>query len=138
MEVFGYNTKKILIFSQKEAFLIFLEIKKNCVFPKMELSNSNIKKILMFSQKRSCLYVSGKGNPEKILYISGGNLQTLKIKKILHFSKLKHFFILTTKHFFSFYNIFFYTQQAFVFHFLRDFCNVYDHIFFSFSSLDKF
>ena len=94
MEVFGYNTKKILIFSQKEAFLIFLEIKKNCVFPKMELSNPNIKKILMFSQKRSCLYVSGKGNPEKILYISGGNLQTLKIKKILHFSKLKHFLYL--------------------------------------------
>ena len=32
------------------------------------------------------------------------------------------------KHFFSFSNIFFYTQQAFVLHILRDFCNVHDHI----------
>ena len=32
------------------------------------------------------------------------------------------------KHFFSFYNLFFYTEQAFVFYLLRDFCNVHDHV----------
>ena len=37
------------------------------------------------------------------------------------FSKLKCFLIIIIKSFFSFYNIFFYTQQAFIFHLLRDF-----------------
>ena len=37
----------------------------------MELSSSNIKKILIFSQKKVFSYISGKGNPEKIPYISG-------------------------------------------------------------------
>ena len=56
------------------------------------------------------------------------------------FSKLKYFFIIIIKCFFSLYNTFFYTQQAFVFHLLRDFCNVHDHIvtFFSFSSYERF
>ena len=42
--------------------------------------------------------------------------------------------------FFSFCNIFFCTQQAFVFHPQRDFCNAHDHInsFFSYSSLERF
>ena len=31
-------------------------------------------------------------------------------------------------HFFSFYNIFFYTQQAFAFDLLVDFCIIHDHI----------
>ena len=34
MELSGSNIKKILIFSQKEAFLIFLEIKKFRIFQK--------------------------------------------------------------------------------------------------------
>ena len=44
------------------------------------------------------------------------------------------------KAFFSFYNIFCYTWQAFVFHLLRDFCNVYNHIvaFFSCTCLERF
>ena len=40
----------------------------------------------------------------------------------------KHFLIIIKKRFFSFYNIFFYTQQAFAFHLLSDFRNVHDHI----------
>ena len=35
----------------------------------MELSDSNIKKFLIFFQKKA--YISGNGNPEKVLYISG-------------------------------------------------------------------
>ena len=37
-------------------------------------------------------------------------------------------FIIVIKLFLSSDNIFFYTQQAFVFHLLRDFCKVHDHI----------
>ena len=33
----------------------------------MELSDSNIKKFLIFFQKKA--YISGNGNPEKVLYI---------------------------------------------------------------------
>ena len=42
--------------------------------------------------------------------------------------------------FFSFYNIFFYTDPVYLFHFLRDFCNVHDNIvaFFSFLFLERF
>ena len=44
------------------------------------------------------------------------------------------FSVIIIRHFFSCYNIFFYTEPAFVFHLLRDFCNVHDQIvgFFSF------
>ena len=37
------------------------------------------------------------------------------------FCNLKYFLII--KHFFSFYYIFFYTEQAFVLHFLRPYCS---------------
>ena len=47
-----------------------------------------------------------------------------------------------TRHFFSCYDIFFNTQQAFVFETVRDYCNVHDHdniaVFFSFSSIERF
>ena len=51
MGLFSSNIKKIVIFSQKEAFLIFLE---------MELSGSKIKKILIFCQKKAFLIFSPK------------------------------------------------------------------------------
>ena len=80
-------------------------------------------------------------------YISGSNFLWLKIK-IFHalphveakLSRLKYFFIIIIKHFFSFCNTFFYTQQSFAFHLLRAFYNIHDHImaFFSFSSFEKF
>ena len=44
------------------------------------------------------------------------------------FSKLKYFLIIIIKRFFSFYDIFFYTQPVDFLHLLRDFCNVHDHI----------
>ena len=40
--------KKIIIFSQKDAFLIFSKIKKFLIFPETKLSSSDIKKILIF------------------------------------------------------------------------------------------
>ena len=56
------------------------------------------------------------------------------------FSKSKYFLIIIIKHFFSFYKFLFYTQQAFVFHLLRDCCNVHGHpvaffIFFFFKNI---
>ena len=101
-----------------------------------------------------CSYISGR-SPKKTFYISGGNLQSLKIKKKFNtfpfkeakFCKLRYFFIIIKKHLFLFY-VFFYTQQAFVFHFLRDFCNGHNHIVvlsycfsilsYCFSSLERF
>ena len=44
MELFGSNIKKILIFSQNEAFLKFSEIKKSLIFGEMELFSSITKK----------------------------------------------------------------------------------------------
>ena len=55
MDLFGSNIKKKIIFSQKEAFLTFPEIKKFFIFLEMELFSSNIKKILIFSQKKAFL-----------------------------------------------------------------------------------
>ena len=52
------------------------------------------KKFLIFS------YVLGKGEPENFFYISGGKLQSLKIKNILYFSKSKYFFIIIIQRFF--------------------------------------
>ena len=106
------------------------------------------RKILLYFRKRKpqkISYVSAKRNSKKASYII--NLQSLKLKyfytfpyKEAKFSKSKYFCIIIIKRFFSFYNIFFYTQQAFVFHLLRDFCNVHDHIVasFSFSSIERF
>ena len=66
-----------------------------------------------------------------------------KIKKFLIVSLIKkqRIFKLKTflKHFFSFYNISFFTQPVYFIHLLGDFCNVHDNIvaFFSFSFLRK-
>ena len=105
----------------------------------MELSSSYINKNYS---------MSGKGTPPppspptpqkiKLLYFLKIKLflcfRKRKPKKlfIFHakfskFSKLKYFLIIIIKHFFSFYNIFFYRQKAFIFHLLKDFCNAHDH-----------
>ena len=80
-----------------------------------------------------------KQSLQKVIYILGGNLQNLKIKKNYtflykeaQFSKSKYFLVIIIQNFFSFYNIFFYTQQAFAFHLLRDFCNAHCCCFFFF------
>ena len=84
MELSSSNVKKILIFSQKKAFL---------TFPKREplfSPSSKNKKIIHLDKN---FYISGNGNPEKIscafskesfFYISGtGNSQ----KNFLYFRK---------------------------------------------------
>ena len=58
----------------------------------------------------------------KIFLLLKNHLNYLKDNLFECFFKKKSFL------FFSFYSIFFYTQQAFVFHFLRDFYIVHDHI----------
>ena len=88
MERSSSNMKNILIFSQKKAFVIFSqEIKiihpvKICYAS----GNENTKKTSYIFSKESCFYISGNENSKKAFYISGGNLQGLKIKKMLYFS----------------------------------------------------
>ena len=48
MELFGSNIKKALIFSQEEAFLIFLEVKNSLYVQKWNFLAFNIKKFLYF------------------------------------------------------------------------------------------
>ena len=146
MEFSSSNIKKILIFSQKKAFLIFWKI---------ELSDSKVKKRLIFLEIKTCASQpkpkKKKKNPprQNFFTLGNGNLKTETLKKVLifqevtykawkskisytflykevKFSKLKYFLIIKMWYFSSFYNTFFYTQQAF--NLLQDFCNVHDHI----------
>ena len=133
----------------RKLFLIFkFTIKKFLVFQEMELSSSKIKKILIFQKwnflalkLKNFLYF-GKWNllasNSKSSYISGGNLQSLKIQncnfffvereqvqkekvsytflyKEVKFSKFKYILIIIIKRFFSFYNSFSYTQPVYFF-----------------------
>ena len=60
MELSSSNIKKIIILSQKKAFLIFPEM-ESCIFS----PSSKTKKI----QPDKISYTSGKQNPEKMSYI---------------------------------------------------------------------
>ena len=111
------------------------------------------RKLFLYSREQKLW----KTERQKTFYISGNNfLNSKKLKKTTlnkflifpevtfkawkskivntfsykdaKFSKLKYFLMIMVRHFFSFYIIFLYTQQAFVFHLLRYFCNVHDHI----------
>ena len=81
------NIKKILIFCQKEAFLIFAGIKKFLTYPETQLWSSNIKKIWYFLKERFSYIFSNE-----TLHFS---LQARKIKEnnpennFLHFRKRK-------------------------------------------------
>ena len=81
------------------------------------MESLKIKNFLFFSLKEDFLNKSAK---EKASY-------TFPYKEAT-FSTLKYFLIILIKSFFLFYNNFLYTRQSFAFHFLRDFCNVPDHI----------
>ena len=71
MELSSCNIKKIIIFSQKKAFLLF---------QKME----TLGKFLIFSKKKSCSYFPKNRNPKKLFifqetklsYISGETSKT--------------------------------------------------------------
>ena len=86
----------------------------------------------IFSKKLFRETDTRNGNPRKVSYISGVTCKAWKSKISYTFSckepKFLYFFIIIIKHFFPFYNIFFCTQQAFVFHLLRHFCSVHNHI----------
>ena len=71
MELFSSNIKKFLIFSQKKAFLIF---------PEMELPH-----ISRSGNHEKVPDISENKNPKKFSYISGENMQNLKIKNFLFF-----------------------------------------------------
>ena len=62
MKLSSFTINKILIFSQKKAFLIFPEMEPCTFQPKLK----KLKKI----HHKKISYTSGKGNPEKT-YISG-------------------------------------------------------------------
>ena len=67
MERAGSKIRKFVTFSQKKAFLIFLETEtcpKLFIFQETELSN-----------------ISGNKNPKKTSYISGSNFQSSKNEK---------------------------------------------------------
>ena len=122
------NKKK----STSRTFLIF---KKTEIPTRLLINFSKEGYSYIIYQETELSYISENGNPKNlpdsksknnpllnVSYISGGNLQSLKMKyfhtfsyKEAKFSKLKYFLIITMKHFLSLYNLFFYTQQAFVF-----------------------
>ena len=143
-----HKSRKNSLYLRKQNFLIFQEAFHN--FPRSKNEKN-------FSEKTFCILRNEtfQTHAYKTSYISGGKLQNLKIKKFVffvclkrcfkmqiqkkklsytfsykeaNFSKLKYFVIIIVRRFFSFYNIFFHTQQAFLFHLLRDFCNVHDRI----------
>ena len=62
------------------------------------------------------------------LQVQKKRISYTSLYKDAKFSGLKYFLIIVIKRFFSFYSLFFYTQQATIFHLLRDFCYVQDHI----------
>ena len=69
MELSSSNIKKFLIFSQKKDFLIFRE-------------TETPKKFLIF-QERELSYISGNGNPKRLLIFEEVTFQARKMKKTL-------------------------------------------------------
>ena len=67
MELSNFNIKKILIFSQENAFLIFRETKTP-------------KKFLIF-QETELSHISGNGNPKKLLIFQEVTCRAQKMKK---------------------------------------------------------
>ena len=136
---FLFLKRKLFLYSRKELFKLKKKKKNNSKkflkLREMELSSPTLKDFWYFWR----------------------NLQTLKIKCFLYFflhflfvgrelfkhkhkgkkffipffiqfSKLKYFFIIIIKRFFSFYNIFLYAPPVYFFHLLKDFCNVHNLI----------
>ena len=133
MKLPNSEIKKFLIFSQKKAFLLFSQKSLPhflTAAPKILLW----KKIFFFSKKSPIFW---KLKPRKYSYILENGIFypiTFQDQKlfVLFLSKkqkiLKHFLVIITWQFLSLHNFFSYTQQAFFFPLLRDFCNVHDHI----------
>ena len=138
MELSNSKIKTFFIFSQKKSFS-YIFSKNSPARSSLSPQKATLKKFLIFSQKSPQFFWNG--NHEKILmfqetelsYILGSNFPrshffyTFSFKEVKIF-KLKYFLIIIIRHFFSFYIIVFYTQQAFVLLHLRDFCNVQNHV----------
>ena len=109
MELSGYMIKKFLMFPEMEPCTLqpkLEKIKQNSPRENfLYLKKLKLRENLYFLKRKLFLY-SGKrkrrnGNPKTASYISGGNLQILKIKnfyafsyKAAKFSKLKYFLII--------------------------------------------
>ena len=98
-------------------------LKKN-VFSKLNMESLKIKNFSYFSHifcllRKNFSNISKKEKSEKSYTFSC---------KESKFSKVKCFLVIMIRHFFSFYNIFFYTSPVQFFHLLRDFCKIRNHI----------
>ena len=90
MELSGSKIKKFLVFSQKKAFLIFLEIEPCTFQPKLEKISYTLilKKFLTFSQKKAVPIFQETKTLKKFFifqeaelsYISGGTSKAPKSK----------------------------------------------------------
>ena len=107
--------KKILIFQETKT------LKELLIFQEMKLFSLPQENSLYFRKRKP--YINLYFLKRKLFLYFGKRKPSFS-----YFSKLKYFLIITIKRFFSFDNIFFYTEQAFVFHLLREFYNVLDHI----------
>ena len=117
-------------FFAKKNFLYFF-LKKTC---SEKVPYIFSKKLLTFWKRKpgkSSLYF------RKWNFLRSRSVYTFSYKEVKFF-ELKYCLIIIIWHFFSFYNIFFYTQQAFFFPLLSNFCNVHDHIVAFFSFLERF
>ena len=113
------------------------------IFQEIELFSSKLKKLLIFHE-RVCK--AWKSKISQFLSVERELLNiSLEEKSFLCFpyqkvklSKSKYFLIIIMKRFFSFYNVFFYTQEAHIFHLLIGICNIHHHIVAFKSSLERF
>ena len=164
-KLFLYFLKRepFLYFFKRNLFLYFFKRKLFLYFPKWNPAllnlrlknktsyasgNKNPRKPSYIFSKECCCYVSGNKTLKKLFIFKAvtpvkPENQTFFIHILIKrqsFLKSKYFFMIITNFFFSLSNTFFYTQQAFAFHLLRDFCNVYDQIatFFLFLFLKDF
>ena len=135
LKLFLYFLKrKLFLYFQKWNAALFSPSSKNKKIYPGKISytseNGNSKKKSYIFSKESFSYISGNRNSKKLPIYQRVTCKASKSKTVCtfpykdaKFSKLKYFFTIIIKCFFSFYNIFFYTQEAFVFHLLRDSCN---------------
>ena len=86
MELSSSNIKKIPYFFSKESFSYIFSNEKFSYISQtgtLQFSAQVLKKEI---HPNKISYHSGNGSPRKTSYISGGNLESLKIKNFLYFS----------------------------------------------------
>ena len=131
--LFGLNPQK---FSLKKCLIFFPEntCSEKVCFRKRKIFSPSPKNKKIHPEKNS--YASGNRNAKKLIFFSKLFLYFRKKLSVLENQKKKKIILFLykeakfskTKCFFLLYKIFFHIQQMFVFHLLRHFCNVQDHI----------